>query len=97
VSVAAAVGLDPTAAAAFLASGVGHREVQAMYRRVTAAGVNSIPTFVVDGGKFVVSGAAKAAELEECLRAIEVEVRRVGASCTVNTFACTLFWLRQVC
>jgi peptidyl-tRNA hydrolase len=68
------VGLDAAAAEAFLASGVGHASVQAVYLRVTAMGVHSIPTFLVDGGRFVVNGAANASELEACLRAIEAEV-----------------------
>lgn len=74
LSVAAEVGLDGEAANIFLDSGEGHREVKAMYQKVLAAGVQSIPTFVVDGGNYVVNGAAKASELEECLRAIEKEV-----------------------
>ena len=74
MSVSAEVGLDGEAADAFLESGEGHREVKAMYQKVLAAGVQSIPTFVVDGGNFVINGAAKANELEECLRAIEKEV-----------------------
>ena len=74
VAVAYEAGLDGDAAELYLSSGKGADDVRRVYNRVQQMGVHSIPTFVIDGGRFVMSGAAHASELEATLRKIEREV-----------------------
>lgn len=74
IDVAAEAGLDAAAAAAQLDSKENAEEIRRTFERVHAAGVTGIPTFVIDGGRIVMSGAAHADELEVRLRELEAEV-----------------------
>ena len=74
VAVAAEAGLDAANAAAQLDSKENAEEIRKTFERVHAAGVTGIPTFVIDGGRLVMSGAAHADELELRLRELEAEV-----------------------
>ena len=43
-------------------------------------GIHSIPTLLVDGGRFVVGGAARASEVEQALRRVIAEEEEARAS-----------------
>ena len=75
LSAAKEAGLDPEAAARFLASDEGREEVLAQVARVHASGIHSIPTFIVDG-THVVSGAQRSERFVEIFMSIEKEVLR---------------------
>jgi len=67
--VAVEAGLERQSALAFLASEEGTDEVLAAFERTTQLGIHSIPTLVVDG-RIVLSGAARADEVEKALRGL---------------------------
>jgi len=66
-------GVDKEEARAYLDSGAGAEDVERMYAKVTSMGIHSIPTFVFDGGRFHLSGAAHTRDIEQVLREIEAE------------------------
>ena len=73
------VGLDRAACEEFLLSSTGEREVLETVDRVQALGIHSIPTLVLDGGKYVLNGAADSAEVSRALRRIVLEKKRSDA------------------
>ena len=70
---AAEVGLDRSVCETFLHSSHGTEEVLRTVDEVHALGISSIPTLVIDGGKYVVSGAAEKETVAETLRQIVSE------------------------
>jgi predicted DsbA family dithiol-disulfide isomerase len=65
------VGCDVHACRLFLESREGEEEILSTYHRVTEeCGINSIPTLIVDGGKYVISGAVHANTIADTLRAV---------------------------
>ncbi|HET9517393.1 MAG TPA: DsbA family oxidoreductase [Actinoplanes sp.] len=71
--VAAGLGLDGTAARAYLDTPAGAERVRADLAEARQLGITSVPTFVIDG-KYAVSGAQEAATL----RAALTEISRAG-------------------
>lgn len=69
---AAEAGIEREAAQDFLLSDAApsRQDILNLNARVTAAGISSIPTFVVDG-QYVVNGAARAAEFVQLFRSLE--------------------------
>lgn len=67
---AAAVGADPVAARRLLDSNEGEAEIKAAGPLLAKLGVQSIPTFIVDG-RYLVNGAAKSAEFIGLFRKLE--------------------------
>mmetsp|Transcript_29492 Transcript_29492/g.60285 ORF Transcript_29492/g.60285 Transcript_29492/m.60285 type:complete len:121 (-) Transcript_29492:134-496(-) len=74
VRVAEECGLNAKHALDYLSSPEGLACVRKTYAAVSAQGINSIPTFIIDGGTRVLNGAARAEELEAALREVEREV-----------------------
>lgn len=66
-------GFDAAATEAFLSSNAGEAEVLRTFKAVQQLGIHGIPTFVIDGGREVLSGAVRAEELERVFRDIEAE------------------------
>jgi predicted DsbA family dithiol-disulfide isomerase len=64
------VGVARAECEAFLRSREGEREVLQTVARVQEMGVNSIPTLVVDGGKYVLEGASHSSSVLETLRRV---------------------------
>ncbi|MCU7729791.1 DsbA family oxidoreductase [Actinoplanes sp. KI2] len=70
--VAASIGLDPSAARAYLESPAGTEAVNTDLREANELGITSVPTFVIDG-KYAIQGAQEAATI---LTAFEEITRR---------------------
>src|SRR4051794_18345242 len=68
-AVAASIGLDPSAAFAFLESDAGNDAVRADLTEARELGISSVPTFVIEG-KYAVQGAQETATLLEALEEI---------------------------
>ncbi|WP_203710671.1 DsbA family oxidoreductase [Asanoa siamensis] len=74
---AGSIGLDSSAAAAYLASGEGTAEVRAALAEARTLGITAVPMFIF-AGKYGVSGAQEPATLLEVLA--EVEKREAAVS-----------------
>lgn len=74
------VGLDRAGCEEFLQSSAGEREVLETVERVQALGIHSIPTLVLDGGKYVIDGAADSGTVSNALRRIVMEKKRSGSA-----------------
>jgi predicted DsbA family dithiol-disulfide isomerase len=68
-AVAGSIGLDESAALAYLASGAGADRVEADLDEARELGITSVPTFVVDQ-KYAVQGAQEASVLRSALEEI---------------------------
>ena len=68
-SVARSIGLDESAAAAYLASAAGSGSVDADLTEARELGISSVPFFVIDG-KYAVQGAQETATLVAALQEI---------------------------
>lgn len=71
---AVSVGLDRSEAEACLADKALADNVKTAYQFVQRSGINSIPTFVIDGGRYVLNGAVNSSELVHVFRHLESEV-----------------------
>ena len=68
-AVAEVPGLDVEEGRAFLRTNAGTKEILSKIERVHDAGINGIPTLIIDG-RFVLNGAAHSDEICEALRSI---------------------------
>ena len=83
IDAAVGVGLDREEAMACLANKALADNVRSAYQFVQRAGIHSIPTFVIDGGRYVLNGAVHSSELVKVFREIEREVvegKRAGGA-----------------
>lgn len=67
------VGLDRDTCLRFLSSGVGEAQINRTVDRVHALGIRSIPTLIIDGGRYIIDGAAEAGTVLTVLKQIVSE------------------------
>mmetsp|Transcript_22195 Transcript_22195/g.64456 ORF Transcript_22195/g.64456 Transcript_22195/m.64456 type:complete len:211 (-) Transcript_22195:307-939(-) len=87
---AAVAGVDEDAARKFLASDQGKDEILRTVEHVHRLGIHGIPTFVIDGGNHVLSGAVHSSELVRVFREIEAEISQSPAPRPPPVFEDTL-------